>query len=66
VNYLDVLAAFGDLALIVILPVLVIMAKVLWGIKTNDLPHIQEELVRLGTEFAAHDKWEREEKDGHS
>jgi len=47
-SYLQLLAAFGDLALIVLLPVIIIMAKILWAIKTNDLPHIHEELIRLG------------------
>ena len=47
-TYLQLLAALGDLALIVLLPAVIIMARILWGIKTNDLPHIHEELVKLG------------------
>ncbi len=46
-TYLAMLSAVGDLALIVLLPVIVVMARILWDIKTNDLPHIHEELVRI-------------------
>ena len=47
-SYLQILAAVGDLSLIVLLPAVIIMARILWDIKTNDLPHILIELVRLG------------------
>ncbi len=47
-TYLQLLAAAGDVALIVLLPAVIVVARVLWDIKTNDLPHIHEELVRLG------------------
>jgi hypothetical protein len=47
-NYLQLLAAVGDLVLIVLLPIVVIMARILWVIKVNDLPHIHEEIIKLG------------------
>lgn len=47
-TYLQLLAAVGDVALIVLLPAVIVMARILWDIKTNDLPHIHEELVKLG------------------
>ena len=49
-SYLQLLAAVGDLALIVLLPVMITVARILYGIKTNDLPHIREAIVDLGGE----------------
>ena len=46
-TYLQLLAAVGDLALIVLLPAVIVMARILWTIKVNDLPHIHTELVKL-------------------
>ena len=46
-SYLELLAAIGDLALIAILPAVVVMARILWVIKVNDLPHLHQEIIRL-------------------
>lgn len=46
-SYLELLAAVGDLALVVLLPVVVVMARILWIIKVNDIPHIMEKIAEL-------------------
>ena len=46
-NYLQALAALGNMALLILLPAVITMAVILWGIKTNDLHTIERRLARI-------------------
>jgi len=61
------LSALGPLGVLLILVVNIFMAycmrgtlKVLWQIKTNDLPHIEARMAAVETLLTTHDKWERD------